>query len=967
MKKIFLLILLLSLAISPVFASFVEIGDATSSTVNIPLNGYWDYSWSNSIYTTAQVGAAIDITELQFNVSNNPTNYLMSNQTIYMKNVVAGTNVSNPYPDPASNGFTLVYDGSVTFTGSGWQGVTLLNPFVYDGTSDLQIIWINEDGTYANGNPNFHSTDMGHAVAAYKYNDGSFPTSNGSIVNYVADIKLGYVPVPGTPDVATQIAPLDGSIDQAPDVMLEWSLGADTDLVDLYLSTTLADMENHEATALVVDDVYTTSFVTSALTEGTEYFWQVVTINSGSGIEFTSPVWSFTTIATTPTISLNPTSIDFGTFLINVETTQQAIVVSNTSDIAGPVTEISLTNSTNFELISDITIPYTFDGNSNFTVYVKPLTQTAGNFTGILSVKEPDPNNALLTIEHNMDLSLTVQDVTVATFPFTESFDTNVLALGWSIDPVVSGDSWEIFNSNPGYGASADATGNGGYFMGVDDSSPQLEVAHLYSRPFNFTGVTAPTLTFNYWIGTANNTSELNVDVITADNVVTTITTLTEPAGASEWTPVSLNLADFVDQTVTLDFRVIEDQSGYRGDVCLDDVHIYQATQPITLVTPQDHAFHLTNIGWNSTAQTFTVENIAQGTLTVSQPLLTGDHASSFIVTDINSYPVDLLAGESITFNVIFNPNTVGDCTATITITDNTAIGETTINLTGIGYGLNAPTNLASNADVSEVALSWDVPVIGELKHDNGVVIQNLWVTHPSSTDHMFYSKYQAPIDGTLNEIAMYLINGGINEFFESAKICSDNGSGSPDLSNPLATFSADEFPALTFPHTWVTFTPETAIELSTGDIFYIVLQWPEGNESGPYIAASTLGSGSSYRTDDGGSTWTPYNAEWFMRGYMSPTGRNYGQVVTIGEPVVNTLPASNVYSRSIKSTDSLVAQRLTRENQTRETLLSYTVKRGIETGVYDNTFTGITEPTYLDNTVVTNTNYFYTVSAVYA
>ncbi|MCK9158819.1 MAG: hypothetical protein M0P53_08435, partial [Candidatus Cloacimonas sp.] len=68
MKKYSLIILVLTmLAICAVsFADIVQIGTGTATTSNLPIYGYYNYTYSQQIYTQAQINKAGNITKLRF-------------------------------------------------------------------------------------------------------------------------------------------------------------------------------------------------------------------------------------------------------------------------------------------------------------------------------------------------------------------------------------------------------------------------------------------------------------------------------------------------------------------------------------------------------------------------------------------------------------------------------------------------------------------------------------------------------------------------------------------------------------------------------------------------------------------------------------------------------------------------------------------------------------------------------------
>jgi hypothetical protein len=292
MKKKMLTLVAFLVAITSIFAVYVEIGDGDTTTNYIPAYGYYDYSWSNYILTSEQIGDAIDINEIQFNVGNTPANYAMENQQLYMK-LTTDTEVAVAYPDPENNDFTLVFSGSVTWDGGGWQGVILDTDFAYDGTSNLQIVWENNDGSYSNSYPNFLKTDTGINTAAYKYADGTFPIIDGSSATYYPNTRLGYL-AEGAPGYPILVSPVNNSLNNELDIELVWTNGENTEFIDVYFSTNEEDVVNNEATALVVDGQLVSSFAPT-LENASVYYWKVVASNSTSEIVAESNVYVFST------------------------------------------------------------------------------------------------------------------------------------------------------------------------------------------------------------------------------------------------------------------------------------------------------------------------------------------------------------------------------------------------------------------------------------------------------------------------------------------------------------------------------------------------------------------------------------------------------------------------------------------------------------------------------------------------
>jgi len=192
MKKIVCILAMLLFTTSMAFGAYVEIGTGTTATSSVPTNGLWDYSWSQVIYLQSEIGDAIDINKISYNVSTEPDSYTMPDQKIYMKHTADATFPDAAYDDPATVGFTLVYDGPVTWDGSGWNDIMLDTPFIYNGTDNLIVYWQNWDGDWTSGYPQFYYTSQTDR-AKYKYQDNSFPEVSGTLDVYVANIRLHYL------------------------------------------------------------------------------------------------------------------------------------------------------------------------------------------------------------------------------------------------------------------------------------------------------------------------------------------------------------------------------------------------------------------------------------------------------------------------------------------------------------------------------------------------------------------------------------------------------------------------------------------------------------------------------------------------------------------------------------------------------------------------------------------------------
>ncbi|HHV37251.1 MAG TPA: choice-of-anchor D domain-containing protein, partial [Candidatus Cloacimonetes bacterium] len=288
MRKHMLLFLLI-LAISFGFAATYQIGDGTMTQSNVPFTVLWDYSTSKFIYTAAELAAAglnspEGLISIGFEISNSPVNYLMEDQYIYIRH----TDLTE-YDDAqmiSPDGFTLVYDGDITFDGGGWTYITFDSPFPYDGSSGIEMVWQNRDGNYVTGYPNFRSHSMSN-VAAYKNQDNSFPEP--PIAGTMSTSRPNTIlasPQVDPPNAATLVAPADGGLVVAENVTLSWADGGGFPTgYKLYAGTS-------NPPAFIADLGDVSSYELTDLGEEVTYYWKVVPYND-NGDQTDVPTWSF--------------------------------------------------------------------------------------------------------------------------------------------------------------------------------------------------------------------------------------------------------------------------------------------------------------------------------------------------------------------------------------------------------------------------------------------------------------------------------------------------------------------------------------------------------------------------------------------------------------------------------------------------------------------------------------------------
>jgi len=289
MKK-YLLIPMLLLVVFSVFASEYIIGTGTSTQYYVPFYGLYDYSWSKTIYTKAEINeagltSAGNIDAISYYVGNTPSNYLMEDQRVYIRHTTlaayetATDETGTGYPDNTS--FTLVFQGDLVFNGGGWFDIVLTTPFPWNNTDNIEILWENWDGDYVSGYPNFCYTTATN-TCVYKYQDNSFPTTFGTRSSSRPNIKLGQID--SAPNPAVLIWPPDDGWAFNNDTLIWTSGGNYPSSYNVYFGQTdpPAFIQNQPGTDY-----------TPTLVPNTTYYWRIDTVNTVGTTQGT--VWSFKT------------------------------------------------------------------------------------------------------------------------------------------------------------------------------------------------------------------------------------------------------------------------------------------------------------------------------------------------------------------------------------------------------------------------------------------------------------------------------------------------------------------------------------------------------------------------------------------------------------------------------------------------------------------------------------------------
>lgn len=286
---IFLSLLALVFASTSFAQNYTEVGTGTTQT-SMPIYSSWNYSWSSVIYNHADLGSAKTITSIGLNCTNGPKT--VTNQKIYVKLSNIDVFSGAAYEDPQNNGYTLVYDGNLTFQ-NGWNEITLTTPIAYDGVNNIIFHWENRWGqTYG---PMFNSTLSTINNNKNCGSDTGFPGagSSGYLNPYPGSVtNMRFYYQSSGPATPTNPIPADNATVVSIDTDLSWTLGENTTTYDLYFGTSATNLTMLASNVAAVNGINSFT-IDGLLADSTMHFWKVIAKNGTQ--EESSPIWKFKT------------------------------------------------------------------------------------------------------------------------------------------------------------------------------------------------------------------------------------------------------------------------------------------------------------------------------------------------------------------------------------------------------------------------------------------------------------------------------------------------------------------------------------------------------------------------------------------------------------------------------------------------------------------------------------------------
>lgn len=292
-------------------AQTLTVGTGTASNQGAPVNAYYGYTYSQMIYPAADIvsagGVPAVITKIRFmrNAGNAGAND--AGWTVYMANSARTAFSSTTDWEPIAN-FSQVFSGNITFAATGaWTEITLSNPFIWDGTSNL-IIAVDENNSSYNGGSTStwrYTSSVANSTITY-YSDSNNPnpatpptasTRYGAYPNLQLDI---------TPLVACAGTPAPGNTTSSlPAVCSGSSAQVTLSTQTNYLGVTgvTFQWESYNGTSWgAISGATSRNYTFSGLTSTTDFRLKVVC--NGTDSAYSTPVT--VVVNPLPTVSVSP-------------------------------------------------------------------------------------------------------------------------------------------------------------------------------------------------------------------------------------------------------------------------------------------------------------------------------------------------------------------------------------------------------------------------------------------------------------------------------------------------------------------------------------------------------------------------------------------------------------------------------------------------------------------------------------
>jgi len=178
--------------------------------------------------------------------------------------------------------------------------------------------------------------------------------------------------------------------------------------------------------------------------------------------------------------------------------------------------------------------------------------------------------------------------------------------------------------------------------------------------------------------------------------------------------------------------------SNADNDLFVDNIQVrVTPTAPIFSSDPESISFDSTTVGDFSSLLPVEITNTGIDTLTIMSVAIIGTDSSQFILSDFNTYPMDLTISDVLELAIQFHPDTIGLFTATLQVTDDQGRTVHEIPISGNSQPdvLNPPGYIMADPGIQSATINWGPPgtIMGDL-FINALPIDGIPFTDSGST-----------------------------------------------------------------------------------------------------------------------------------------------------------------------------------------------------------------------------------------
>ncbi len=150
-----------------------QVGEGTITNYYIPVNNYYNYTYSQQIYLPSEVGSAGNIEGIAYQYAYTSPSTSKNNVNIYLGHTSRNSFSSNSDYIPLSS-LQLVYSGDLNCS-QGWNTFTFDSVFQYNGIDNLVVAIDDNSGSYNGSSYTFYVHQPGSYKSLYFYSDSYNP------------------------------------------------------------------------------------------------------------------------------------------------------------------------------------------------------------------------------------------------------------------------------------------------------------------------------------------------------------------------------------------------------------------------------------------------------------------------------------------------------------------------------------------------------------------------------------------------------------------------------------------------------------------------------------------------------------------------------------------------------------------------------------------------------------------------